>query len=75
MDFQSQPTDNSVVKALWCKADIAISPDPYTLSMAQCSGRGACGFVLVSYSAISSRKRGANDAVQIEFSDWPDWYG
>jgi hypothetical protein len=52
MDFQSQPTDNSVVRALWCKADIAISPDPYILSMAQCSGRGACGFVLVAKQEV-----------------------
>ena len=35
MDFQSQPTDNSSVRALCCKADIAISPGPYILSMAQ----------------------------------------
>ena len=53
MDFQSQPTEISVVRAWWCKADIAISPDPYILSMAQCSGRGACGFVLVGYTEVS----------------------
>jgi len=53
MDFQSQPTDNSVVMA-WCrKADIAIYPGPYILSMAQYSGRGACGFVLTGYSYTS----------------------
>ena len=43
------------VRALCCKADIAISPGPYILSMAQCSGRGARGFVLAGYPPGSSK--------------------
>ena len=39
------------VRALCCKADIAISPGPYILSMAQCSDCGACGFVLAGHTA------------------------
>jgi len=34
-DFQSQTTDSSRVRALRCKADIAISPGRYSLRMAQ----------------------------------------
>ena len=43
------------VRALCCKADIAISPGPYILSMAQCSGRGARGFVLTGNPEVRSQ--------------------
>jgi hypothetical protein len=56
VDFQSQPTDNSAVRALWCKADIAISSGTYSLGMAKNAAiRGTCGFVLTRSAEVLRR--------------------
>ena len=48
---QSTPVISYLARST--KADEAISASPYTLSMAQSSVRGACGFVLVAYPEIT----------------------
>jgi len=53
MEFQSQTADTERVITLLDKADDAILSGPWPQYMAQCSVRGACGFVLVVYLVVT----------------------
>ena len=49
MEFQSQAADHERVITLLDKVDEAILSGPWPQYLAQCSVRGACGFVLAGY--------------------------
>jgi hypothetical protein len=53
MDFQSQVADIEWLGTLRRKATIALFPRPYSVIMAHCSIRGACGFVLVRHPSFT----------------------
>src|ERR1017187_9173701 len=57
MEFQSQTADTERVITLLDKADGAILSGPWPQYMAQCSVRGACGFVLADKLSGSRLER------------------